>query len=131
MKSLLGAVLLSAVLVAATTVSASAGCPCLALTGDTQVLTPTADTQPAPMVADRTEVTLKIGGITCDSCAYIVNQVLEGVAGVQSVALQSTADSTVIIAVVDCDPRLASGEELAAATNGVGYPTEIIDDNPI
>lgn len=124
MKSLLGAVLLGAVMVGA--ITASAG-----VAGEMQVLRQTADNQAAPVVAAQTEVTLKVGGITCASCAYTVNRALSDVAGVHNVELRATDDQTVIIAVVDCDRRLASGEELAAATSGLGYPTEVIDDKPI
>lgn len=124
MKMLLGAVLLGAVMVGAITASAGA-------VAEMQVLRQTADNQAAPVVAARTEVTLKVGGITCASCAYIVNRALTDVPGVHNVELRATDDPTVIIAVVDCDQRLKSGEELAATTSGIGYPTEVIDDNSI
>ena len=85
----------------------------------------------APVVAARTEVTLKVGGITCGACSYILNRTLRDVPGVHNVKLQATDDPTVLIAVVDCDQGLGSGEELAAMTSGLGYPTEVIEDNQI
>ena len=124
MKSLLGAVLLGAVMVGAIMASAGAA-------GEMQVLRRTADNQPVPVVAARTEVTLKVGGITCAGCAYTVNQALSDVQGVHNVELRATDNPTVIIAVVDCDQQLTSGEELAATTTGLGFPTEVIEDNPI
>ncbi len=76
-------------------------------------------------------MTLKVGGITCSACSYVVNRTLRDVPGVHNVKLQATDDPTVLIAVVDCDQGLGSGEELAVATSGLGYPTEVIDDNRI
>lgn len=124
MKTLLGVVLLGAVMVGAIIASVGAA-------GEMKMLRQTADNQAAPVVAARTEVTLKVAGITCASCAYTVNQALIDVPGVHNVELRATDDPTVIIAVVDCDRQLTSGEELAATTSGIGYPTEVIDNNPI
>ena len=76
-------------------------------------------------------MTLQVGGITCPACSYLVNGALRDVPGVYNVKLQATHDPTVIIAVVDCDQRLVSGEKLATMTSGLGYPTEVIEDNPI
>jgi mercuric ion binding protein len=77
------------------------------------------------------QVTLKVGGITCASCAYIVKTALSEVAGVQSVRLARTEDPTVVLAVVTCARALASGEALAAATSEIGYPTEVVAGDPI
>ena len=98
------------------TVSAGAGCPSLALNGSTPGFARRPPTLPAPMVPVAPRDVEKLAALPVTSCAYIVSRCSRG-AGVQSVALQSTEDPTVIIAVVDCDQRLASGEELAAATN--------------
>ena len=84
------------------------------------------------LVADATavagsQVALEIGGITCDSCAQIVHMALTGVVGVQAVELRATQDPTVLIAVVSCDANVVA-EALAAATDDLGYPTVIVDD---
>ncbi len=72
------------------------------------------------------QVTLKVAGITCASCAYIVKTTLSDVAGVREVSLMATEDPTVVLAVVTYDRALVSGEALAAATSGIGYPTEVV-----
>ncbi len=122
MKTLLGAIV-----VAAITVSGGAAW------GDSAsaVIRGSGQGDKAPVVVARTEVTLKVGGITCAACSYMVNQALRDVPGVYNVKLQATDDPAVIIAVVDCDQRLVSGEKLAAMTSGFGYPTEVIEDNQI
>ena len=122
MKTLLGAIVVAAIMVSGGAAWADS---------TSAVIRGSGQGDKAPVVVARTEVTLKVGGITCPACSYMVNQALNDVPGVYNVKLQATDDPAVIIAVVDCDQRLVSGEELAVATAGLGYPTEVIDDNRI
>jgi mercuric ion binding protein len=75
------------------------------------------------------EVTLRVAGITCASCAYIVKTALSDVAGVHELSLIETEDPTVLLAVVTYDRALVSGEALAATTSDIGYPTEVVADH--
>ena len=78
---------------------------------------------------DIAEVTLEVGGITCDSCAYMVHTALSDAPGVRGVELYGTDDPTVVRAVVTCDPDTASADALAATTSDLGYPTTVIADD--
>ena len=68
-------------------------------------------------------VTLKVKGMTCPSCPYIVKKVLAGVPGVSSVKV-SFREKRVI---VSFDDDIANLGLLTAATASVGFPSQVIE----
>ena len=70
-------------------------------------------------------VTLKITGMTCDSCATHVEQALEKVPGVQSAKVSYAKG----MAQLDLDPG-AAPDALTAAVAGLGYKATIADPQP-
>ncbi len=80
-------------------------------------------------VAEQSRVTLKVSGIYCASCPYMVKNALSSETGVTSVELRTTDDPGTLIAVVNCEPGSVTAESLAKATADMGYPTEVIEDD--
>ncbi|MER3427241.1 MAG: hypothetical protein C4334_03935 [Pyrinomonas sp.] len=76
-----------------------------------------------PTSLSEQSVTLRIGGMSCASCATTVKLALEGVAGVH----QAEVNFDRAEAVVKYDPRLARAEDLIAAVHNSGYSAEIIE----
>jgi len=105
-------------------------CPCKDLLGSAgSIARPVADER-VLAAEDVAEVTLEVGGITCESCAYIVHTALSGATGVRDVRLRATDDPAVLRAVVICDKDITNANALAATTSGLGYPTTVVMDEP-
>ena len=68
-------------------------------------------------------VTLKVEGMTCPSCPYIVKKVLAGVPGVSSVKVSMRERK----AIVSFDDDIANPGLLTAATASVGFPSQVIE----
>lgn len=103
-------------------------CPCANLSEATGPAAKTVADELVMAAEDVAEVTLEVGGITCESCAYMVHTALSGAAGVRDVELRATDDPTVVRAVVTCDKDMANADALAATTSELGYPTTVIAD---
>lgn len=74
----------------------------------------------AAQAAERT-VTLKVEGLTCASCAYIVKKSLAAVDGVVAVDVSFDAKT----AVVTFDDSKTEAAALTQATAGMGFPSQV------
>ena len=74
------------------------------------------------LAAERT-VTLEVGKLSCGGCRYIVKKTLAKVPGV-SRAKFSLSKDTVVDTFDDAKTDTAA---LIAATNAIGFPTEVIE----
>ncbi len=74
-----------------------------------------------PLRSEIRTAILKVDGMWCPSCPYIVRQVLLGTPGVvdAKVSLQTKS------AVVTYDPSRTKVEDLIAATTNYGYPSRV------
>ena len=80
---------------------------------------------PAPLEHARATLvttTLKVGGMTCPSCSYIVRRALESIPGVTSAKVSMRAGT----AVVTYDPSRCDTSQLVASTARYGYPSAVI-----
>ncbi len=74
-------------------------------------------------IAGERSVTLKVNGMTCVSCPFIVKKSLTRVDGVKSVKV-SLAEKKAWVVYDDTQTTLA---KLTAATAAVGFPSELIE----
>ncbi len=75
-----------------------------------------------PTSASERSATLKIGGMSCASCATTVKLALERVAGVHHVEVSFERRE----AVVNYDPRLTRPEDLVTAVRNSGYSADAV-----
>ena len=73
--------------------------------------------------AEERSVTLKVDGLTCPTCPYIVKQTLARVPGVSDVTVSFRKK----IAVVTFDDSKTNASELTAATANLGFPSRVIE----
>ncbi len=78
-------------------------------------------TLPAAAQAATRTLTFAIENMTCALCPITVKRAMEGVPGVQSVAVDFEAKT----ATVTFDPATASAEAIAAASTNAGYPARV------
>lgn len=68
-----------------------------------------------------TEITLKVGGMSCQGCVASVKKLLEGESGVSSVAVDlGQAEAHVCF-----DPVATDASRLVAILNDAGYPSSL------
>ncbi len=77
---------------------------------------------PASQEATLQTVALKVDGMWCASCTYIVRQALMKTPGVLDAKVSGRTET----AVVTYDPTKADPETLIAATTNYGYPSQIL-----
>ena len=73
--------------------------------------------------AEERSVTLKVDGLTCPSCPYIVKQTLARVPGVSDVTVSFRKQT----AVVTFDDSKTNPAALTAATTNNGFPSRVIE----
>lgn len=73
--------------------------------------------------AEERSVTLKVDGLTCPTCPYIVKQTLARVPGVSDVTVSFRKKT----AVVTFDDGKTNASELTAATANLGFPSRVIE----
>ena len=73
--------------------------------------------------AEERSVTLKVDGLTCSSCPYIVKQTLARVPGVSDVTVSFRKKT----AVVTFDDSKTNTAALTAATTNQGFPSRVIE----
>lgn len=72
--------------------------------------------------AEAGRLTFAVTGMTCASCAQIVEKVLGRVAGVRSASVNLAAET----ATVEFDPLVTGPDELIAAISGAGYGASVL-----
>ena len=73
-------------------------------------------------VANLQTTELKVSGIYCISCIFIITRVLRGVPGVKEASVSGRTG----VARVSFDPQQTSPEQLVAATSKYGFSSRII-----
>lgn len=92
--------------------------------GPPQVSAATVSTAPAPAQENIRTVTLRVDGLWCPSCSYIVRQALMGTPGVVDAKVSMRAKSVV----VTYDPSKTAVTALIAATTNYGFPSRMVDE---
>lgn len=72
-------------------------------------------------MASAQTMTFAIGNMTCALCPLTVKKAIEGVEGVQSVAVNFDAKTATVI----FDPSMTSADAIATASSNAGYPATI------
>ncbi len=82
----------------------------------------TAPSAPAPAQENIRTVTLRVDGLWCPSCSYILRRALMETPGVVDAKVSMRAKS----AVVTYDPSKTAVAALTAATTKYGFPSQVI-----
>ena len=93
--------------------------------GPPQVSAITVSTAPAPARENIRTVTLRVDGLWCPSCSYIVRKVLMATPGVVDAKVSMGAKS----AIVTYDRSKTTVAALIAATTNYGYPSTLLTTN--
>jgi len=84
-------------------------------------LTPAAAQSSSQQVATTQTRTFAIQNMTCALCPVTVKKSMEGIAGVQSVAVDFGAKT----ATVTFDPLVTNADAISAASTNAGYPASV------
>ncbi len=84
----------------------------------------TAPSTPAPAQENIRTVTLRVDGLWCPSCSYIVQKALLRTPGVVDAKVSMRAKS----AIVSYDPSKTAVAALIAVTTKYGFPSQIVDE---
>ncbi len=84
--------------------------------------TTTASSSAAPTQENIRTAKLKVDGMWCSGCAYVVKQALMRTPGVHSVTVSMLTRT----ATVTYDPTQTEVEALVAATTDYGYPSKVL-----
>ncbi len=79
---------------------------------------------PAPAQENIRTVTLRVDGLWCPGCSYIVRRALMGTPGVLDAKVSMRAKS----AIVTYDPSKTAVAALTAATTKYGFPSQMVDE---
>ncbi len=83
-----------------------------------------APSAPAPAQENVRTVTLRVDGLWCPGCSYIVRRALMGTPGVVDAKVSMRAKS----AIVTYDPSKTAVAALTAATTKYGFPSQMVDE---
>ena len=93
--------------------------------GPPQVSATTVSTAPAPARENIRTVTLRVDGLWCPSCSYIVRRALMKTPGVVDAKVSMGAKT----AIVTYDPSKTAVAALIAATTNYGFPSALLATN--
>lgn len=106
------------------TTTASSPAPASTPLADRITAAATAPSTPAPAQENIRTVTLRVDGLWCPSCSYIVQKALLRTPGVVDAKVSMRAKS----AIVSYDPSKTAVAALIAVTTKYGFPSQIVDE---